>query len=303
MTSSPNVDDVLTGLLAAAGAALCYGVASVLEAVATRHTDAVEDLDPRLLVRLLHSWRYVLGVGTDALGFLLSLVAVRALPLFVVQSVVASSLAVTAVLGAVFLGMRLVRADRIGLVVVVAGLVLVGSSATEDRSVDVSNAEEWGVLVAAVLLGLLAVPLARLRGSAGATVLGAVAGLGYAVTAVASRMLPGDLRPDRVAHDVDTLLTSPVTYALAVGGLVAILSYSIALQRGSVTRATAPMVVGETVAPALVGLAFLGDQTRPGWAPVAAIGFALSLAGAVSLARHGEIEAPPSTAGGRASAP
>ena len=59
----------------------------------------------------------------------------RTLPLFVVQSVVASFLAVTAVLGAIFLKMPLTRRDRIGLGVVVLGLVLVGASAAEDRAV------------------------------------------------------------------------------------------------------------------------------------------------------------------------
>jgi drug/metabolite transporter (DMT)-like permease len=285
---------VLTGLIAAAAAALCYGVASVLEAVATRRTEAVRGLDPRLMVRLLRSWPYLLGVGLDGLGFLLSLVAVRTLPLFVVQSVVASFLAITAVLGAIVLKMPLGRADRIGLAVVVTGLVLVGASATADSSVDVSRAEQWGVLVAAVLLAVAAVPLARLPGATSATALGAVAGLGYGVTAVASRMLPGDLAPDRLAGEIGTLLASPATYALAVGGAVAMLTYSVALQRGSVTRATAPLVVGETVAPAVVGLLLLGDHARPGWGPVAVVGFVLAVAGAVSLARHGEVEAPPS---------
>ncbi|MRK01779.1 hypothetical protein GEV27_09620 [Aeromicrobium sp. S22] len=283
---------MLLGLLAASGAALSYGVASVLEAVATRRTETVEGLDPRLMVRLLRSWQYVLGVALDGLGFLLSLVAVRSLPLFAVQSVVASFLAVTAILGAIFLGMRLGRGDWIGLGVVVLGLVLVGASATSDSSVDVSRAEQWGVLAAAALLAVLAVPLAKLDGAAGATALGAVAGLGYGVTAVASRMLPGDLSLAHIAGEIDTLLASPATYALVVGGAVAMLTYSVALQRGSVTRATAPLVVGETVAPAVVGLLLLGDHARPGWGPVAVAGFVLAVVGAVSLARHGEIEAP-----------
>ncbi|WP_122817933.1 hypothetical protein [Nocardioides pantholopis] len=281
---------MLVGLLAAAGAALCYGVSSVLEAVAARRTQAVQGLDPRLLVRLFRSWAYVAGVCLDGLGFLLSLVAVRSLPLFVVQSVVASFLAITAILGALFLRMPLSRADRLGITVVVGGLVLVGMSATEDRSVEVSDAEQWGVLAATLLLAVAAIPLARLPGAAGARALGAVAGLAFGATAVASRMLPGDLSPDHLLDEVGPLLESPATYALAVAGVVAMLTYSIALQRGSVTEATAPLVVGETVAPALVGLLLLGDQTRPGWGAVACLGFVLSVAGAVSLARHGEVE-------------
>ena len=281
---------MLLGLAAAFAAALCYGVGSVLQAVAARSTHSVEGLDPRLLVRLLRSWKFVVGIGLDGVGFVLSLAAVRTLPLFVVQAVVASFLAVTAVLGAIFLKMPLTRRDRIGLGIVVLGLALVAASAAEDRTVDVSRAEGWGVLVAAVLLGVAAFPLARLPGDRGAAALGSIAGLAYGATAVASRMLPGDLSPDRIGREVGTLLTSPATYALVVAGVLAMLTYSIALQRGSVTQATAPLVVGETVAPALVGLLLLGDHARPGWGWVAVVGFTLSVAGAVSLARHGEIE-------------
>lgn len=281
---------MLLALLTAFGAAVCYGAGSVLQAVAARGTSSAQGLDPRLLVRLARSWRYLLGVGLDGLGFVLSLVAVRALPLFVVQAVVASFLAVTAVLGALFLDMPLSRRDRIALVVVMAGLVLVAASAAEDRTVSVSAAEQWGVLVATVVLVLVAVPLGRVPGGRGAAGLGAVAGLAFGATSVATRMLP-DVSTDHLADTAAELLRNPATYALVAAGALAMLAYSVALQRGSVTQATAPLVVGETVAPALVGVLLLGDQPRPGWGAVAAIGFVLAVGGAVALARHGEASA------------
>jgi drug/metabolite transporter (DMT)-like permease len=280
---------VAIGLIGAFGAALCYGVGSVLQALAARQTATAEGLDPRLLLRLLKSWRYLLGLGLDGLGFLLSLAAVRTLPLFAVQSVIASSLAVTAVLGAIFLHMRLSRLDVIGLVVVVFGLILVGCSAAEDHTIDVSSAEEWGVLIASIALGLLAIPAGRLSGATSAAALGGIAGLAFGATAVAARMLPGDLSVDNIVHELGTLLSNPTTYALAVACVVAMLTYSTALQRGTVTQATAPMVVGETIAPALVGILLLGDRPREGWDWVAVIGFSLAVGGALSLARHGEI--------------
>ncbi len=269
------------GLTTAVVAAICYGVGSILQAAAARGTAQVEGLDPRLLVRLLRSWKYLLGVGLDGLGFVLGLVAVRSLPLFVVQSIVASFLAITAILGAIFLKMPLSRRDKVGIAVVVIGLVLVGSSAAEDAEVAVSAAETWGVLIATVVLVVLAIPAGRLNGAAGATAMGAVAGLAFGATAVAARMLPDDLA---------AIPASPATWALVLGGVTALLTYSVALQRGTVTQATAPVVVGETIAPAIVGLTLLGDAPRPGWGIVAAIGFVLAVAGAVSLARHGEIE-------------
>jgi hypothetical protein len=280
---------MLPGLLAAVGTALCYGVSSVLQAQASREAAPVDGLDVRLLARLFGSWRYVVGIALDLIGFVLGLAAVRSLPLFVVQSVVASFLAVTAVFGAMFLAMPLSRADRVGLVVVVSGLALLGSSAAEDASDPVSDAVPWGVLVVVVLLGLLAVPVARIAGARGASALGALAGLEFGATAVAARILPGDLSLDHLGSELGTLLANPATYALVLAGVLAMLAYSIALQRGSVTQATAPLVVGETVAPALVGILLLGDRPRAGWEWVAVLGFLLAVGGALSLARHGEV--------------
>lgn len=277
------------GLIGAFGAALCYGVGSVLQALAARQTPTAEGLDPRLLLRLFRNWRYLVGVGLDGLGFLLSIAAVWTLPLFVVQSIVASFLAVTAILGAIVLHMPLLRADKIGLAVVIAGLVLVGLSAAEDRAVDVSRVEQWGVLVFTCLLAVVAVPFGRMSGAASAAALGAIAGLGFGATSVAARMLPESFSLDAIGSTLDDLLTDPATYALLLAAVIALLTYSTALQRGTVTQATAPLVVGETVAPAIVGVVLLGDRPREGWAWVAALGFCLAVGGAVSLARHGEI--------------
>jgi drug/metabolite transporter (DMT)-like permease len=280
---------MVLGLICALGAALGYGVGSVLQAMAARQEPLAVGLDPGLLLRLLRSWRYVVGLGLDLLGFLLTLVAVQSLPLFVVQSVVASFLAVTAVLGAVLLRMPLTRRDWIGLGVTVVGLTLVGLSGANEKPVTISLAEQWWVLAAAAALGVLALPLGRWTGTRGAAALGAVAGLAFGATSVAARMLPDSLSLAHPLSSLGILLRSPSAYALVVAGAVALLAYSTALQRGSVTAATAPLVVGETVAPALVGLLVLGDRPREGWEVVAAIGFALAVAGAISLARYGEV--------------
>ena len=270
------------GLVGAVGAALCYGVASVLQALAARRTARTVGLDPTLMLRLARSWQYVLGLGLDGFAFLLSIAALRTLPLFVVQAIIASFLAVTAVLGAIVLKMPLTFGDKIGVGVVILGLVLVGLSATEDSPGVVGPVLTWGVLLVAVALGLLAIPLGGLRGGLGAAGLGAVAGLAFGAVSVAARILPTPLT-------VVGVLTSPATYGLLVAGAVALLTYSTALQRGSVTQATAPLVVMETVGPALVGVLLLGDRPREGWEWVAVVGFALAVTGAISLARHGEV--------------
>lgn len=58
------------------------------------------------------------------------------------------------------------------------------------------------------------------------------------------------------------------------------------------TTAVAGMVVGETVGPALVGVAWLGDQTRPGMSWMVVTGFVVAVAAALALSRFGEVPAP-----------
>jgi len=56
-------------------------------------------------------------------------------------------------------------------------------------------------------------------------------------------------------------------------GVVSFMLYAAALDNGSVTVATAAVVLAETAPPALIGILFLGDHTRPGLALVAWLAF------------------------------
>ena len=98
--------------------------------------------------------------------------------------------------------------------------------------------------------------------------------------AVAARILPG--------FSPAQLVRSPATYTLAAAGIVSFLMYASALEGGSVTVATAAVVLAETVPPAIVGVVFLGDTTRRGLSGLAVAGFVVAVASAVALARFGE---------------
>ena len=284
---------MLVGLACALGSSLCYGLGSVLQAIAAANADAAARLDPRLLLRLVSSWRYLVGLALDGAGFVLSLVAVRSLPLYVVQAVVASFLAVTAVVGALFLGTRLRTVEWVAVAMVVLGLAMVSISAAPQSARAPDAIVEWLVLAGAVALTLVAFPLARLSGARGAWVLGTVAGLAFGVVAVAARALSSSTARGDVVPSVHVLATAPTSYALLVAALLALTTYATALQRGSVVQATAPLVVGETVLPAVVGLTLLGDHPRPGLGVAATAGFSLAVVAALLLSRFGEVDVPP----------
>ena len=64
--------------------------------------------------------------------------------------------------------------------------------------------------------------------------------------------------------------------------------YATALESGSVTVATAAVVLTETAPPALVGILFLGDPPGLAWPGWPSSAFVLAVTCAVRLARFGE---------------
>jgi drug/metabolite transporter (DMT)-like permease len=269
-------------MVCALGAAVCFGTATVLQAVAARaaSTDGGDGGDAALLLRALRQRRYIAGLALDGLGFLLQIAALRSVPIYAVGAALAASLAVTAVVAARLLRVRLNGLEWAAVAVVCAGLAMLGlASGTEgDRS-----GPGWltyTLVAAAVGVLLLGGLGGRLSGRTRALLLGLGAGFGFGVVEVAVRLIDS-LRPA-------DLLTNPATYALLLGGGAAFLLLTSALQRGSVTTATAGMVIGETIGPAAVGVVWLGDRTREGLTWLAALGFAVAVAGALALARFGE---------------
>ncbi|MDQ1677456.1 MAG: hypothetical protein QOC93_2600 [Actinomycetota bacterium] len=269
------------GFLGALLAALCYGTASVLQSVGSRRVAGGTGLDPRLLVRLAGQLTFVAGFALDLAGFAASVVALRTLPLFLVQAAVAASVGVTAVLAVRFLGARLRRTEVAALVGLGAGLVLLAVSARPEHAVPLPPAGRWGLLAGAGGVLLLGAVAARAPGRWATAGLATAAGLAFGGVGLAARVLP---RPAPLWR----IVAEPTAYALAAYGVLGILLFATALQRGAVTTATAIMVAAETVVPAAIGVAWLGDAARPGHGVVAGAGFALTLAGAVLLARYGE---------------
>lgn len=269
-------------MICALGSAVCYGTASVLQAVAARAAEpgTGSGVDPALLLRALRQWRYVAGLALDGLGFVLQIVALRAVPIYAVGAALAASLAVTAVVAARLLRVRLSAREWSAVGVVCAGLALLalssGAEGTEGGSTALRLAM-LGVAVAVLLAGAVA---GRLPDRPRALVLGFGAGTGFGVVEVSVRLIDG-VTPGE-------LVTNPAVYALLLGGGAAFLLLTSAFQRGSVTTATAGMVIGETIAPALVGVVWLGDRTRAGLGWLTVVGFAVAVAGALALARFGE---------------
>lgn len=277
---------VLFGMVCALGAAVCFGTATVLQAMAARAAAGTAGpgggpgADAALLLRALRQWRYIAGLALDGIGFLFQIAALRSVPIYAVGAALAASLAVTAVVAARLLRVRLSGVEWAAVGVVCAGLGMLGlASGTEGERAG-SDVLRYAMLATAGCVLVLGLVGGRLPERVRGLVLGLGAGFGFGVVEVSVRLI------EEVS--VGALVGNAATYALVVGGAAAFLSLTSALQRGAVTVPTAGMVIGETIGPAVIGVVWLGDRTREGLGWLAVMGFGVAVVGALALARFGE---------------
>ncbi|MET9203115.1 DMT family transporter [Gordonia sp. NPDC003585] len=278
---------MVIGIVAAVVAALAYGTASVLQAKGAQSvTDHPDGAAPSLrsTITAMLTAAFLAGLALDGLGFVGNLVAARLIPLFLAQPIVSANLVVTVVLATIVLGARLSPRDWTAIGVVVVSLVALGFAAGEE-----GRNNEWWLhwALLAVALGLIALALIglRLMTSRVAVLAGLTGGVLFGLMAVAIRIVDG-VDP----FDLATILTDPAAYAVVICGPAGFYMFTVALQTGSVSAASASLVVGETVVPGVIGIVLLGDTTRAGWGPVALVAFIAAVIGAVVVAMSPVVE-------------
>ncbi|MEV7469991.1 hypothetical protein AB0O20_26310 [Streptomyces kronopolitis] len=289
---------MIIGLLTAVAASAGYGTGSVLQALGSRKSARREAAKASVSGVTQHggpslastakaavTWEFMLGTVLDFVGFGLGALAARLLPLFLSQTVISANLVITAVLSVKLLGLRLSRAEWTSIAVVCSALVLLATAAGPEGGGHTPLAAHWWLLAASVVLVGGGTVVVRLLGARAAILAGLFSGLGFGALGIGVRVLNG-VDP----FDLPSLLGDPALYAILVAGLGGMYLHTVALQLGSVNGATAALVVGETVVPGVLGVLWLGDSSRPGFAWVAVLGFVVAVAGAVAVAWFGEPE-------------
>src|SRR6266851_3064494 len=169
---------MLASLVAALVSAFCYGVAAVMQAIAVRSASnrpapdstagaqAAGRVDPGLVVRMLRQWPFIASLGIDLIGFLAQLVALRRLPLFAVQAMIAANLAVTAVFAAWLMHTVLSWREWLAVGGVITGVGLLGSSAGAEGATGVSPEFKLALIVAVAGVAIIGVAASRLQGPA-----------------------------------------------------------------------------------------------------------------------------------------
>ncbi|MET9224545.1 hypothetical protein [Lentzea sp. NPDC003310] len=265
------------GYVFAVLATLASGSGSILESLGVRRAGAYGGRSSDLIA-LWRQWLYFLGLGVNLLGFGFASAALHRLPLFLVQSMLAFSVGVTAMISA-FMGAHLSARGWGALGVGAAGLVMLGVSAEPGPAQVLPPQWRWVLVFAAVPVGAIALYARRHRHVWSTVALAFGSGVAYSIVGISARTLH---LPDAVWR----LVLEPAAWAIVLNGLTAAVLFAMALQRGGPTGVTAIMFTTNTSLSSFVGLVYLGDTVRDGYVIAATTGFVLAIAGAIAVAHY-----------------
>lgn len=262
-----------TALLLCVIAAIGYGCGAVMQALGARRASERGETGIGAMAR---QPIFLAGMLVDFSAWVISRFALHTLPLFAVQTILAGSLAITVLLARWVLGTELRGPDRLAIVATMIGLVIVGISAGEEPSKEITHLLKLGILFGIPVLVVLGAGAVKLHRS---VVLAVLSGAAFTGSALAARAVH--------IHDesITGILSEPLLWAVLAYAVLALGLHAFALMRGQVGPVTAAMWATEVLVATVIGAVLLGDHMRPGWTIPAILGIAITLGATVVLAR------------------
>jgi drug/metabolite transporter (DMT)-like permease len=257
-------------LAAAIGCAVCNGSAVILEKVGVN--------EEKNTAKLVENGPYMWGIVLDIIGWLLTLAAVKVLPLFLVQSIIAANIVITALLDQVFLHRRLPKYGYRLILVIVIGLVALATTASPTTTViAITPLIIWSALYGLFGLGLLGSLLVKGRNKKSAIALAVIAGTAFGAVSIIGRLLITNVA---LSH----IWANPLSWVLISLSVLGMLFLTLALRHATATTANAVSVTMQTVVPTTIGLALLGDAVQSGYWFVTVTALLVTLIASLTLA-------------------
>jgi drug/metabolite transporter (DMT)-like permease len=266
---------MLTGVLLTLAAAACFECSYVLQALEVRAVPAMTRASIGAVRRLAVRPVWLASIALGLAGFGLQVLALRDVPLSLVQPLLATGLLGLLAFSATVLGEPVGRREVAAVVAIVAGVALI-ALADPQRGEDTAPGPAF--VLAAVALGIVALSaFARRRAGGGGLLAGAIAAdaLAALAAAQAARTLPA------------VLPVAGWCGLAAAGGIAAIAAESAVLQRRGAARVAPVVLAGQVAVP--VALAPLVIDERWGSPAVLVCGLALVIAGSALLASSASV--------------
>lgn len=242
---------------AAVGCAVCNAAAAILQKVSSNKVTTLKSYNVGIFLHLLKQLPYIAGILFDLLAGLLTLVAVKTLPLFVVQSVIASCVVMTAILEHVFLKRQLKLQTYIASIVVLIGLGCLALASHSEQTAIVSQLIKLLILLTPVMLIAIGAISIRYNNRLSAALLAILSGAAFGGVSVIGRLF---VYPDPIW----LVIKAPLFWAIIVYGILGMVFFTAALQRTLATAVNGVMTSAQTVIPIIIGITLLGDTARSG---------------------------------------
>ncbi|NJC71189.1 DMT family transporter [Planosporangium thailandense] len=273
---------------AAFGSAICFAIASALEQSAVKQEKTSRPLDPRLIVRLAHRPRWLLGWVPEAGGTGLQALALNFGALALVEPILISGLFLAIPLAAV-LNRRRVHTRDFGVVALGGvGLVAFLVAAQPRDGVPQPSLAGWlGVALWTVpaLAGCL-IAAWRVQGPARGALLGVATGLLFATGASLLKTVSA-----KVATDPLSVFTTWQFYALAVVGGCAITLNQNAFESGRIAVPLTAITITDPFVSVAIGVTAFHEKVSTGWPHVGVQVFAvLAMVSGIVLAGRSRSE-------------
>jgi hypothetical protein len=271
---------VTVAYLAAFATALFYSVSAVLEDDAAKRVPISGSSGKRAAMKATLSPVYIAGMLLSVLAWSASLVALRTLPLFAVQSIAASSIGLVVLITWWRTKHAPSRFEGIWLIAMGVGLVAIAVSAAPGHAMHTGNVFRISMWVLVVVVAWGASRAGHLRGNRGSAVLGLMSGLADSGLALCARAF--HYHRHHPAH----LLIDPLALALIPFAVIGMVAFAGALQRGSASLSLACQQGVVTIVPSVVGLLVLGDKARDEFIGLTIAGCLLTVASLIVLTLH-----------------
>jgi len=236
-------------------AALAFALGTVLQQKGTMETAAGEG-DPRFLAQVLRRPVWLAGGGCQAAGWILQAAALDRGSLIVVQSLTTMSLVLALPLGARITNQQITPRVWTGATAMVVGIVLFLLAGSPTGGTSSPSAAAWwsAGLVCALAMATLGLIGRRHRGATRALLLGAAAGVGYALQASVTKEFV-----TLVGHGLSAILSSWTIYVLIASAITGFVFQQSALKTGVLAPAMASSNAVTLLASVVLGITTFGE--------------------------------------------
>jgi drug/metabolite transporter (DMT)-like permease len=280
----------MTVLLALASSVF-FGAGVALQQRPASSVPAKYAARPGLLVRVAQNPAWLAGIGLEIAAFAVLIAALRNGSLVVVQPLLTLSLLFTISLASLWTRQPMRASDWAAVIAVVGGLVVFLMVAhPSERSSGMADRGAWIFTVVSIGAAIVVLVGLGLRSSSRhrAAALGLAAGLGDAMMAVLTKAFAHTSE-----HGLSAILTSWITYALCLAGIVSLLLTQTAYQAGQPKVSLPIITVTDPLVSCAIGVALFGEVLHLGGlrAPAVLLAIAAMGAGLVVLGRTSNADA------------